>query len=755
MAVIGASLPRRDSESKVRGTLRFAADVPVVGLLHARLVLAHEAHATISGIDTEAARATPGVVAVLTAGDLPLVGTGPGRLNEPLAREEVVYAGQPVALVVAESEAQAEDGAQLVEVELEPLPPVLDLEAAARPGAPRARVISRAGGADSDLGDAHASVSAGGIVDEELSENVLDTARLEHGDVTAELAASHVVVRGRFTTPWMYQGYIEPQTATAWLEPDGELVVHTSTQAAFATRDALAKLFGLPVDRIRVRGAPPGGAFGGKMMIIEPVVAAAALVLHRPVRLAMTRSEDLAASNPAGAEVLYLELGADADGQLTGVRSRAFVDRGATDEFGVETIAAMLASGPYRWRAHELTALGIATNRMTFGAYRAPAAPPAAFAVESLLDELAQQLGLDPLRLRLRNVAGEGDPAPSGQPFPVFGARQCLERVGEHPLWARRADLPAGEGIGLAIGWWPGGYEPASAACRLDADGHLTIITGAADLTGVETTFAAIAADAFGVDPSRVRVVNADTSTAPYAGVSGGSKVTYTVGRAVERAAIEARDRLLEVAAEELEIGPDDLEIVDGAVRPKGVPAKALAIDELAPKILSFGSRHLPVEGHGRSAQPQAPQAAAHLSHVRVDPDTGAVTVLAHVTAQDVGRALNPALVEGQMRGGATQGLGWALLEEIAHDDHGQLVTGTFVDYALPTASLVPLIDTEIVEVPAPEGPYGAKGVGEAPVVGVPGAVANAIAAATGGVRMRRLPMTPERVWRAMTESGR
>ena len=238
----------------------------------------------------------------------------------------------------------------------------------------------------------------------------------------------------------------------------------------------------------------------------------------------------------------------------------------------------------------------------------------------------------------------------------------------------------------MAIGWWPGGYEPAAAVCRLDSDGRLTVITGAADMTGVETGFAAIAAEAFGVDPSRVRVVNADTSSAPYAGTSGGSKVTYTVGRAVERAALEARERLLEVAADELEISPLDLEIVDGAIQPVGVPAKALPIDELAPKILSFGSRHMPVEGHGRSAQTQAPQAAAHLSHVRVDPETGAVTVLAHVIAQDVGRALNPALVEGQMQGGTVQGLGWALLEELAHDDHGQLTTGTFMDYAMPTA---------------------------------------------------------------------
>ena len=240
----------------------------------------------------------------------------------------------------------------------------------------------------------------------------------------------------------------------------------------------------------------------------------------------------------------------------------------------------------------------------------------------------------------------------------VFGARECLERVREHPLWSRRDQLPAGEGIGAAIGWWPGGYEPAAAVCRLDADGNLTIITAAADMSGVESGFATNAAVAFGVDPDRVRVVRADTASAPYAGTSGGSKVTYTVGRAVERAASEARDRLLQIAAEELEIAPEDLEIVDGAVQPAGVPAKALPINDLAAKILSFGSRHPPVEGHGRVALPPAPQSAAHLSHVRVDPDTGAVTVLGHVVAQDVGRALNPALVEGQMRGGTTHGLG-------------------------------------------------------------------------------------------------
>lgn len=749
MPIIGVSTPRRDSEPKVRGTARFGADLPVPGLLHARLVLAHEAHARVARIRTDAAAELPGVVAVLTAAELPIVKSGVGRMYEPLAREEVVYAGQPVAIVVAETEALAEDGAELVELELDPLEPVLDLGSAAAPGSPLARVSARADADGADLSDAHAAVSAEGTVDEELSDNVLGTAKLEHGDVDAELAASAVVVRGTFSTPWIYQGYVEPQNATAWVQPDGELVVHSATQSPFATRDALADLFGLPGERVRVRGTTLGGAFGGKLMVIDPLVAAAALILRRPVRLAMTRIEDMAAANPAGAELLTLEIGARADGELTAIRSRVLVDRGTTDDFGVESIAAMLSAGPYRWKALELTGLGVATNRMTFGAYRAPTAPPAAFAIESLVDELADRLGIDPAELRLRNVAVEGDRAPSGEPFPVFGARACLQRVRDHPLWARRDQLPDGEGVGVAIGWWPGGYEPAAAACRLDADGRLTVVTGAADMSGVETGFASIAAEAFGLSLDRVRVVNADTGSAPYAGTSGGSKVTYTVGRAVQRAARQAREQLLEVAAEELEIAPEDLEIVDGSVQPRGVPAKALSIEQLASQILQFGSPHPPVEGHGRVSQPQAPQSAAHLSHVRVDRDTGAVTVLGHVIAQDVGHALNPALVEGQMHGGTAQGLGWALLERLAHDDHGQLVTGTLVEYDLPSAATLPPIQTEIVEVPAPEGPYGAKGVGEASVPGVPGAVANAIAAATRGARMRELPMTPERVWRA------
>jgi CO/xanthine dehydrogenase Mo-binding subunit len=752
---IGVSRRRLDGEPKVRGTTRYAADLPVAGLLHARPVLAGEAHARIAGIDREAALRVPGVVAVLLAADLPLAAGASGRAADALAREEVVFAGQPVALVVAESEAAAADGVDAVVVDLDPLPPVLDLEAAMAPGAPRARIREQ-GGDGHDVGGMHAGVDAGeaDAPAEELSDNVDGRQRLTRGDADAAMAGASARVSARLRTSWVHQGYLEPQAATAWLDPEGELVVSTATQGAFASRQQLAELFGLPLDRVRVRPTPLGGAFGGKLMLPEPLAAGAALVLRRPVRLAFTRIEDFAAANPAPGQLFDLEAGATADGALAAIRGRVVCDRGMNEEFGIEAISAMLTVGPYRWAAHDLRAYGVLTNRVPSGAYRAPGAPPAAFAVETLLDELAGRLGLDPIELRLRNVIAEGDPGLDGAPFPVFGARECLERLRAHPLWRGRGDLPAGEGVGVAIGYWPGGLEPAAATCRLDADGGITIVTGAVDMSGVETGFAAIAAETFGVAPEQVRVVAGDTAGAPYAGLSGGSKITYTVGRAVERAAEQARERLLDVAAHELEIAPEDLEVADGVVRPAGSPDQGIPIDQLAKRVMTFGSPYAPVEGHAGVAQTsRAPSAAAHLSHVRVDGETGQVTLLRHVVVQDVGRALNPALVEGQMLGGTTQGLGWALYEELRHDETGQLRTATFVDYAIPSFGTVPPIETEIIEVPAPDGPFGAKGIGEAPVIAAAAAVANAIAAATG-VRMRELPMTATAVWAAMDGRG-
>jgi CO/xanthine dehydrogenase Mo-binding subunit len=748
-STIGLARRRRDGDPKVRGATRFTADMPVYGLLHARLVLAADAHARLIGIDVSAALAAPGVVAVLTADDLPLAAGAAGRAGTPLARSEILWSGQPVAMVVAETEAAAEDAVELVDVDAEPLPAVLDLEAAMAADAPAARLDQTAEG-ESAAGAHGGPAGAEEADDAPASPNIAVRQRMASGDAAAGLEQADAVVTGRFRTSWVHQGYLEPQVALAWLEPDGELVVTSSTQGAFNARQGLATILGLPLDRIRVRPAPIGGAFGGKLMISEPLAAAAALKLRRPVRLAFGRAEDFAAANPAPAQLIDLEVGATRDGRLTAVRGTIVADRGALTDMGVETISALLSAGPYNWLAHDLTAVGVFTNRVGCGAYRAPGAPPAAFALESLIDELAVRLELDPVELRLNNVSVAGDNSLDGQEFKSFGARECLEAVREHPLWQRRGELPDGEGVGLALGYWPGGLEPAAAICRLDSDGKLTIVTAAADMSGIDNAFATIAAEAFGVGESAVRVTTGDTASAPFGGVSGGSKVTYTFGRAVERAAREARERLLHVASTELEIAPEDLEIVDSQVRPVGAPGRAVTLSELASKTLSFGSPHEPIEGYGGIAQvSRAPGAAAHLSHVRVDRETGAVTLLGHVIAQDVGRALNPALVEGQMQGGTAQGIGWALLEELAYDENGQLRSGSFAEYAMPSSDLLPPIEALIVEVPAPDGPFGAKGVGEPPVVAVPPAIANAIAAASGA-RMRELPMTPQRVWTAL-----
>ncbi len=394
-----------------------------------------------------------------------------------------------------------------------------------------------------------------------------------------------------------------PRSAPHGSSRPGSLVVSTSTQGAFVTRSELARAFDLPLERIRVVAEPLGGAFGGKFALVEPLAVGATLALKRPVRLVLTRSEDFQATNPASAQVTHLKVGARKDGTLTGIEGRMIVDRGSNAGWGVEGITSSLVAGPYRWEAHDIRGYGVQTNRFTFGAYRAPGAPTAAFALESLLDELAVELGLDPFELRLKNAVVEGDVAITGNPYPTIGAVEVLERLRQHASWARRASLPEGEGIGMALGHWPGGNEPAAAVCRVDTDGSMTVVTSAADMSGVSSGFAVIAAAAFGLDPDKVRVVTADTASGPYAGASGGSKVTYTVGAAVLRAAESAREKVLAAASQELEIAPDDLEVVDGVVQAVGAPDRSITVAEIASKTLRFGGRYEPIEGHGGSAQ--------------------------------------------------------------------------------------------------------------------------------------------------------
>lgn len=737
---VGSRRPRIDGRDKVTGATRYAADHDRPRLLHARIVPSLYAHARITSIDPTEALAFPGVVAVLTARDLPIVARGKERRCQPLARSEALFAGQPIALVVARSEAAAEDAVPLVVVEVEPLEPAVDLMAAVEPDAPVARL-----GLDDDT-DATAGTAA----------NVFSRHRDRRGSVDQAFAECDAIVEGRFRAAWAYQACLEPQAATAWIEPDGTLAVVASTQSTFYTRDELARVFGLPPSRVRVSAVPLGGAFGAKQVLIEPLVAGAALRLGSPVRLVMTRQEDFRAANPSQAVVVDLRIGARMSGQFEALEARMTYDAGAFAEDSWQWFATHLITGPYRWRAFDVEALGVRTNRFGAGNYRAPSGPQGIFALESLVDELAERLGLDPVELRAANLVEEGEPMADDVPWPRIGALECLERMRGHRLWGRRGRLPPGEGIGLALGVWPGSSQPAAATCRLEPDGTLSVITGVADMGGVTTGFAAIAAETFGLPADAVSVIVADTASAPQTPASNASAIIYACGPAVQAATAEARDRLLRMAADQLEIAPDDLEIVDGVVRPRDSPAAGRPVADFARELSEdFNAPYPPIEGHAATAHAVlAPSAVGHLAHVRLDEETGSVELLGYAVVQDAGRALNPALVEGQMTGGAVQSIGRALYEALIHDDQSQLLTGTFLDYAVPRAATLPPIDTMIVEVPAPEGPFGAKGIGEASILPGPAAIANAIAAASG-LRMREIPMTSQRIWNALRVRGR
>ncbi len=757
--VVGVARPRPDSVDKVRGITRYAADLPVIGLLHARIVPSVYAHARIRSIDASAALAVPGVVAVLTAADLPIVGSDDMRMFEPLAREEALFVGQPVALVVAESESAAADAVGLVMVDAERLPVVHDLEAAMLPDSPLARLTSIVTDEDAEGGSAkaaHAAVGGEGaeLAVEDLSANVINRQRYASGETEAALAASAATVEASFRTSWVHQAYIEPHAATAWVDPDGTLNLSTATQGIFYVRKQIAKIYGKTMAQVRVRATPLGGSFGSKILVVDPLVAGATLILGRPVRLVLPRRDDMAATNPAPAARMDLRVGATADGTLTGLDARMVFDAGAYTEWSIEGIAAVLVGGFYRWGAFDVRAYGVRTNRFGTGSYRGPGGPQAAFAIESVLDELAGKLGLDPIEFRLQNLAAEGETMVDGEPWPEIGHRQILEAAREHRMWRERADLPPDEGVGIAVGVWPGGKEPAAALCRLNADGTLTITTGVVDMSGTTSAFETIAAETFGIAPAAVDVIALDTDGAPQSPMSGGSVVTYSAGRAIREAAADARRQLLAFAAHEMEIDPGDLEIVDGMVRPVGSPDLGRSVADFASELHDFGSGHPPVEGHATTVQGSlAPGTSAHIAHVRLDRETGVVTVLGYVIVQDVGKALNPALVEGQMVGGAVQGIGWALHEAMIHDEEGQLLTGSWLDYTVPRATHVPDIDAVVVEVPAPDGPFGAKGIGEAPVIPAGAAIGSAIVAA-GGPRVREMPMTPRRVWAAINDGG-
>ncbi len=741
---IGREVPLQEGRDKVTGTTRFAPDIHLPGILHARFVTSPHPHAKVLKIDVQAALDTPGVAAILTSEDLP--GFAPtSRRRLMLARERVMFTGQPVALVLGESEAAAQDGAEAVWVEYEPLPAAANIEQALAENAPL--VWPRGVPSESDEAGAHGA-DVGQDEDEEPQRSNISSHRdYKRGDSEAGFAQADVIVERTYSTSMVHQSYLEPHATVVQPDPvGGGAIVWTSTQAPFWVREEVADVLGVPETDVRVVGTPVGGGFGAKFLLYEPMLALVARRTGRPVRLVLTRLEEMLAATPAPSARFHLKLGAKKDGAFTALAADIVFEAGCFPAF--HGISAFLMGSNYQIPNLDIRYREVLTFRPSVGAYRAPSVPQGTFAIESAVDEMAHELSLDPLALRLKNASQPGDKMADGKPWASMGMRQVLETLAQHPAWLERAEArEKGRGVGVAIGSWPGGTEPAAAACQLHRDGTLHVHIGSIDLSGTTTGFSLLAAEAFGVEPERVRVTSGDTSNAPYAGAAGGSKITYTVGPAVIQAAEDARAQVFEIVSEIFEVDPADLEIVDGAVRVRGVPDKAIGLGEIAAKTMQFGGRYAPVWGHGRHANNKnSPAFCAQLAEVEVDPETGEVKVPRLVVVQDVGRIINPAGIRGQMMGGAVQGLGWALYEGMVYDEAGQLLTGSWAEYAIPHSDQAAAsIETVMVEVPSDHGPLGARGVGEPPVTPTAAAVANAIAAATGK-RPQHLPITPSQI---------
>jgi CO/xanthine dehydrogenase Mo-binding subunit len=746
---VGKPAKRIEGPAKVTGRTIFADDMKLPHMLHAKVLGSPYAHAHIRSIDTVKARQFPGVEAVVTSVDLPQYKKNPtNRRSIVFPDDEVLFCGQPIAAVLASDPHVAEQALALIEVDYEVLVPVIDPLEAMKDDAPLVR--SSLHGIDRSEEQGHVAVDLESGNQEGKSSNIASTTPFKRGDVEEGFAQADVVIERSWRSAMVHQGYIEPHSTIASYD-DGELSVWTSTQAPFYIREELAATLGIAESSVRVTATEVGGGFGGKIYLTELMVSLLAMAVHRPVKYIMSRGEDMIAATPAPFAHIDLKTGMKKDGTITAIQSRLVYDSGAFPGASVAA-GALLIGGYYKCENLDIVGYEVLTNKASVGALRAPSAHNATYAIECQIDMMARQLGLDPIEVRLKNAVEEGDLLPSGQAYPRIGLKECLQAISESDLWKGRARSKQhpNRGIGIAVGGWMGGLQPASAIVCLNPDGTINVTVGAADITGVNTSFQSITAEVLNLSPDRINVTYGDTRTAPYAGMSAGSKTMYTVGRAVKLAAEDARRQIFEIAAPRLETTPDELEMVGGDVRVIGAPDKSIALSRIGRWTTNFGARYPVIVGRGAiSATKMAPGFTCQAAEVEVDPDTGDITILRYAIAQDAGFAINPLAVEGQMQGGVSQGLGIALWEEMQYDSQGHLLNANLLDYRLPTARDLPPIETIIVEVPSEEGPYGARIVGEPSITAGAAAICNAVAEATG-TYITEAPITPERVLRAL-----
>jgi CO/xanthine dehydrogenase Mo-binding subunit len=750
MSVVeSAAFIRPDGKEKVTGSGRYTADLNLTGQLHAKFRFADHTHARIVSIDTSRARAMPGVLAVLTHEDVPDVLYGDlARDRRLFARERVRFEADVVAAVAALTPEIAAEAAAAVEVEYEPLPAVSDIEAALADDAPLIHEEWESYEADDALG---------------RNGNVLGHSTVVKGDDDAAIDSADVVVRGRYVSDASQGAPIEPRALLAQWEGD-RVTVWSSTQVPYAARSGVAHVLGIPESHVRIIVPLLGGGFGSKCDFhYEGHVAALARAVGRPVKIVFTREEEFVApDHRREGMVIELETGARSDGTLVARRGRLVLDGGAYCGEGgfFAQLAAMHACGPYVIENVNVEATLVYTNNQPSGSIRAPTAPQVCWALEQHMDELAEALELDPVELRRRTLIGKGDEGPTRQVFGPIAIKETLERAVE--MIAPDGELPDDEAIGVSCGWWPSFANPSGAYVKLNGDGSGTIVTGAQENgSGAVMALPLLVADVLGMEPSDLSILYQDTDAAPYDAGSSGSQTTMNNGRAVVAAAGEVRERLLDLAADRLEVAREDLELADGQVRVVGSPSKAVEIAELAGSegpLIGKGSGPVPesppcdAEGClGRLGMESflEPQVFTHAARVKVDRETGVVRVLQVAAVHDSGVIVNRVGASGQVYGGVVMGIGQALLEVSQLDPDGRQRNPHLLDYKLVTASDAPRIDVAWIETPAVNGgPRGTKGVGEPPTVPTPGAIANAIARVIGG-HVRELPLTPERVWAA------
>ena len=745
--VVGTRPIRHDGLDKVTGRARYGADISMPGLVHGKILRSPHAHARIRSIDTSKAEALPGVLAVATAKDFPIVEDQVIDLAETqgnvrmiaenvLAHDKALYKGHAVAAVAAVNSHIAEDALDLIEVDYEVLPAVLTVREAMKEDAPllhenmTTRFRVERFGRGEDTGN---------------NSNIAAHLQFKQGDVEQGFKEADVVVEREFTTQTVHQGYIEPHASTVVWSSDGHITVWTSTQGTFSVRASTAAILGVPESMVKVVPMEIGGGFGAKIITyLDPVAAILSRKSGRPVKIVMTRQEVFEGTGPTSATYMRCKIGATNDGRITAAQLYLAYEAGAFPGSPIGG-GALTGLGPYNMPNLVVDGYDVVCNKQKVQAYRAPGQPQAAFAVEPVIDELAETLGMAPLEFRLKNAVQEGDRMPNGIPHPRIGCKEVLEAMIAHPHYSTPLE-GANRGRGIAIGHRFNSGQASSATIHVNSDGTINLLTGSVDIGGTRTAVAMQAAEVLGLKAEDVAPTVVDTDSVAYTGATGGSRTAYDTGLAAIACAEDVKKQMMERAALLWEVQPEDVEFNDGVF----ICAKTedrLSFKELAARLMSTGG---PVTcSMSTNSTGVGSTFGGNIIDVEVDPETGKVEILRCSAFIDAGRSVHPDYVEGQVQGATVQGIGWALNEEYFYNRDGTMLNSSFLDYRMPTSLDVPMIDTVVVEVPNPRHPFGLRGVGEVPIIPPLAAIANAISQATG-VRMNDLPITPGAITEAI-----